>query len=350
MLSTLAFLGLAVPATAELHAHLTAGSHFVDFGVNGDFEVEYRVTNVGTTEERFLPWYTPLDSIWEDIFDIKDRSGNKVPYAGKVARRVPVEDSHYTVMQPGEALTAKFELSDAYQLPSDGTYFITMAHFNQTRGAPVYAAVNEVSMQFSRVTVQLERVLERRDALKANNLQVSYDSSCSTSQRNEAVQGYQEGLKHIARANTCLTPTSVNSQVSSTYLTWFESTAYIGGTWGTDSCYAKTASIINNYNVKCCPADCGASCGPSMYGYVYPSDTTAHWVHLCGAYFGNTVLEKARTITHELAHFYDTCWAYDIVYGESGCKALPASQAYENADNICYFASYLPANACGSPY
>jgi len=351
MLSTFALLGLAVPATATLHVTLTAGSHLVDFGVDQNFEVEYRVTNVGDSDERFLPWMTPLDGIWEDVFNIQDRNQNKVPYQGKTARRVPTQDHHYTTMKPGETLVAKLDLSDSYQLPQDGPYFITMNHLNQTQfeGAPVYEMFNQVSMQFSRVTAQLEKVREYRAALgrgirnRVNDkVQTTYSTTCSVAPATVqgVTDGYNDATIDIQRATACLSPSS--HTCGSTYTTWFGAgTTYL---YNINLCWDKLAARYSSFHMECCPAGCGASCGPSMYGYVYPTDTSYHNVHLCGAYFSNALIEKSRTLTHELLHFNDVCATTDVGYGETNCKTYAStspSNAYKNSDNHCYFGSYL---------
>jgi len=68
-----------------------------------------------------LIWYTPLEGIAGDIFQVT-RDGEELPYQGMLAKRGDPTRKEYVVIQPGEAASAEVDLRTGYDLSTPGSY------------------------------------------------------------------------------------------------------------------------------------------------------------------------------------------------------------------------------------
>jgi hypothetical protein len=68
-----------------------------------------------------LTWYTPLEGIAGDIFQVT-RSGEKLLYQGVLAKRDDPTRGEYIVIEPGETASAEVDLRVGYDLATPGSY------------------------------------------------------------------------------------------------------------------------------------------------------------------------------------------------------------------------------------
>jgi hypothetical protein len=86
--------------------------------------LSFTLANRSETEMVVLKWYTPLEGIFGEIFDVY-RDGQPLPYEGPlVSRAVPTADD-YVRLGPGESATALVDLADAYEISQTGRYTVS---------------------------------------------------------------------------------------------------------------------------------------------------------------------------------------------------------------------------------
>ena len=68
-----------------------------------------------------LTWYTPLEGIAGDIFQVT-RDGEELPYQGMLAKRGDPTREEYVAIEPGEAAAAEVDLRMGYDLSTPGSY------------------------------------------------------------------------------------------------------------------------------------------------------------------------------------------------------------------------------------
>jgi peptidyl-Lys metalloendopeptidase len=68
-----------------------------------------------------LIWYTPLEGITGDIFQVT-RDGEELPYQGMLAKRGDPTLEEYIAIEPGEATSAEVDLRMGYDLSAPGSY------------------------------------------------------------------------------------------------------------------------------------------------------------------------------------------------------------------------------------
>lgn len=325
----------ALPAMANLQATLTPLDTQVDFATES-FLVDYSITNAGPGAHTFLPWKTPLDEVWEDLFLIHDANGNEIPYTGKIARRGATLDEHWVTMAEGETLSAQVDLTRAYMMPADGMVSITMRHLNAT-GAPTYLETNKVKMELTSTALMLDRFEATTYGSTSGSGRQLHQTmqNCNAGQISNVNSGRSIAIQtQIPRAIACV---GANSGARcSRYATWYG--AFTQARWDrVNRCWANIRNTFPNANFACC-VGCGANCGTNLYAFVYPTDRTMTQ-YLCGLFF-SIVNERAETMTHEQSHFNVACASDDWVYGTSGAQNLARTnpdRATTNADNHCFF-------------
>jgi heat shock protein HslJ len=68
-----------------------------------------------------LSWYTPLEGIAGDIFEVT-RDGEELRYQGKLAKRGDPDQEAYITIEPGKSASAEVDLSTGYDLTAPDTY------------------------------------------------------------------------------------------------------------------------------------------------------------------------------------------------------------------------------------
>jgi len=299
----------------------------IDLVSKSPLTIEFTVSNPSEFDETFLQWGTPFEGIWDDLFDIRDENFNKVTYAGILMRRgdVPI-DSEYVTIPAGDKKSIVVDLGENYEFTATGKYMVrvNLPHYNELIFTP---DDNQVEV------FQLDTVPERRPVgapqawTNCNSNQISIATSAVTG----SVSACSRSVSCLNQANGC----------SPTYGTWFGS--YSDSNWNHVSNIFRTVHARLNLGIGSFNGYCnGPQCTQNTYGYVYPTDTT-YTVYMCNL-FWTIPNERINTIVHEMSHFRNLGGTNDYAYGESACRSLAASNpnnACRNADNICYFASYV---------
>jgi peptidyl-Lys metalloendopeptidase len=68
-----------------------------------------------------LTWYTPLEGIAGEIFQVT-RDGEKLPYQGMLAKRGDPSREEYVAIEPGEVTSAEIDFRMGYDLSTPGSY------------------------------------------------------------------------------------------------------------------------------------------------------------------------------------------------------------------------------------
>ena len=70
-----------------------------------------------------LKWYTPLEGIAGDIFEVT-RDGQPIPYLGPLVSRAAPTSESYIFVAPDKGVTAEVNIAEAYDFSQLGTYTI----------------------------------------------------------------------------------------------------------------------------------------------------------------------------------------------------------------------------------
>ena len=134
---------------------------------------------------------------------------------------------------------------------------------------------------------------------------------------------------------------SLNGSSGDRYNSWFGS--YSSSRHNTVS--GNFDSIKDALDNKPLTFDC--SCNQSYFAYVYPNQP--YKVYFCKAFWNARETgtdSRGGTIIHEMSHFNAVAGTDDVVYGQSGARALAISNpndAVKNADSHEYFAENNPS-------
>ncbi|MFC3031549.1 hypothetical protein ACFOEE_03300 [Pseudoalteromonas fenneropenaei] len=79
-------------------------------------EVIFTVANVSHDEVTILPWYTPLEGFWSDLFIITNVDGRAIDYLGPQAKRVTPTAEDFITLAPDQILNETLNLKVAYTL------------------------------------------------------------------------------------------------------------------------------------------------------------------------------------------------------------------------------------------
>jgi hypothetical protein len=91
--------------------------------VGENINLKFVLKNVSEIPLYILNWYTPLEGIGGEIFKVT-RNGQAVPYEGILASRTPPTADAYTLLNPGESVSAVVDLSKSFDFYLTGEYRI----------------------------------------------------------------------------------------------------------------------------------------------------------------------------------------------------------------------------------
>ncbi len=86
--------------------------------------IRFILTNRGRDSLYVLDWYTPLEGMQGNLFDVT-RDGKEVSYRGMMVKRGDPGRESYHPLQPGQSLEARVSLADGYEVSSPGLYTVT---------------------------------------------------------------------------------------------------------------------------------------------------------------------------------------------------------------------------------
>jgi hypothetical protein len=83
----------------------------------------FTLINHSDTSLYVLKWYTPLEGLMGEIFDI-ERDGQAIPYEGILATRDTPPPEAYVLLESGASVSAEVDLANAYDFSQAGEYRI----------------------------------------------------------------------------------------------------------------------------------------------------------------------------------------------------------------------------------
>jgi len=91
--------------------------------------VRFTLTNISSEGFFVLKWFTPLEGLAGDIFQVQ-RDGVDLPYRGKLVKRGPPISEDYVWIGAGGSISAEVDLAEGYDFSQAGQYTL---HFRSPR-------------------------------------------------------------------------------------------------------------------------------------------------------------------------------------------------------------------------
>ena len=88
-----------------------------------DVPVRFFLTNRGKEALYVLDWYTPLEGMQGDLFQVA-RDGKPVPYRSLMVKRGDPGKESYHRLEPGQSLEAQVPLAPSYDVSLPGAYTV----------------------------------------------------------------------------------------------------------------------------------------------------------------------------------------------------------------------------------
>jgi peptidyl-Lys metalloendopeptidase len=344
-------LALLVSATAasaavrSLSSEIRADKPFVS--ATEDVFVHFTLRNETDQDLYVLSWQTPIRGVLENIFEVR-RNGQPVDYIGRLYKWATPKAEDYIRIPAGKSVSARFELSGAYDISRTGEYSIQyrvpVREALRATGAKVAAASvgyiesNAVNLGVERDErfAQLPTELTSPNSVVDAYLTPTFQSCSSTRQSSLLTATSNAQAISLKAKNYLNNVPSASRSTDPAYKTWFG--AYTS---------TRYSNVLNNFTkinsafaTKTFVYNC--SCTDSAYAYVYANQP--YKVYLCNAFWSAPNLgtdSKAGTLVHEASHFTVVAGTSDYAYGQTACKNLAISNptnATRNADNHEYFA------------
>jgi len=108
------------PAQTGLRAEITSPE---TVPAGGPVWVRFTIANRGDRPLYLLDWYTPLEGVLGDIFQVTYR-GQEQPYLGPLVSRAAPTPDQYVLLEPGDTETAVVDLAEVYDFSGAGNYQI----------------------------------------------------------------------------------------------------------------------------------------------------------------------------------------------------------------------------------
>jgi len=321
-------------------------------------DVEFSLKNLTDENLHILKWYTPLEGLAGDIFEVK-RNDDIINYNGILAKRGTPLKEEYIKIEPGKSITKKIDIAMGYDFTKVGNYSIqfasaSVAYFNPQKedlakrqddlnpvlvtSNPVNISIIESDNNDDETEPEQEPPVQSENSKKEQAKQNTYDdcSSSETTTVESAETSSKFKLEFIYSHLNGLS--TANRQTDTLYKTWFGS--YTSSRYGTVlNNFKKLKDAFNSDITYNCS---GPACQPSWLAYVYSGGKVE--VFLCQQFWNapdSGTDTKYGTLIHEVSH--EVCSTKDHKYGQYNCKNLATNdpdKAIENADNYEYFSEH----------
>jgi peptidyl-Lys metalloendopeptidase len=343
LLGFLATASLASAGVRDLTATISTEKSFLE--ASDDAVVLFTLFNPSNEDVYIASWQTPVRGIEGNIFDVR-KNGVPVAYTGRLYKRGAPTAADYVRIPAGGAVSARVDLSSAYDMNFTGEYTIRY----QTRVQDALRGVENAlqgdavrNLESNAVIVGAERIDVPEFAIDdavvsatAPYLTPGY-VSCSTTRQSSLVTALANAESISLKARNYLSGLSTTARsTDAAFKTWFG--AYTSSHYSTVQTHYN--NIYSTFNTKKVTFYC--DCTDSSYAYVYAN--RPYEIHLCGAFWNAPSLgtdSKAGTLVHETSHFSVVAGTQDYAYGTTACKNLAISnstRAINNADSHEYFA------------
>lgn len=77
---------------------------------------EFSVKNNSNTGFFFCKYHTPFEGIRNDIFELKNETGDILEYLGEMVKRCPPEKKDFMQVEPGQIKKVEFFIDNQYEL------------------------------------------------------------------------------------------------------------------------------------------------------------------------------------------------------------------------------------------
>ena len=310
-----------------------------DFDSSQDVFVTVTISNNTKHTVRILKWFTPVNGVEESLFAVK-RDGQLVAYIGAHYKRPAVTGQDYISLKAGQSFASAVNLDDYYDLSQSGQYEVSygVTSFN------LYSEKGN-AFQFKDVLTSEKitmNVTGREPRAKPTPPPppppgTNAFNACSTDQQTQIAAARNQAKTYASDAENYLI---AHSSGTARYTEWFG----VFATSRYNTVKTHFTAISNAWDNAGVTFDC--KCKQPYYAYVYPNQ--AYNIYLC-KYFWLAPLagtdSRGGTLIHEMSHFDIVAATDDIVYGQSGARALADSNpddAIKNADSHEYFAENTP--------
>ena len=138
--------GAAVQQASALIATIEAQESLPSGAV---VKLRFTLTNISSKGFFFLKWFTPLEGLAGDIFQVQ-RDGVDLAYRGKLVKRGAPLSEDYVWIDAGGSISAEVNLAEGYDFSQDGQYTVQfrsprLSHIAKTTGEQA-DSVDELEM------------------------------------------------------------------------------------------------------------------------------------------------------------------------------------------------------------
>lgn len=320
----------------------------------------FSITNISNHEVALLKWWTPLEDISTNIFNIYFEKEEKVPYEGIMRKRGPKTESDFIVFQPMDEVTVSFDLSENYYLKNPGKYLflykplfklvfnIERKSFKDWKNESYRSLVGApIEAQFELKLPLKEKEFAPVQTIKYHSLSL-LNTRISRDQIGNIIFGDEFNRNEIEILNSSA-ETVINLIENSINILTTESDSLLFREWFGNFSRNRFRQVISNFETMYNsitretyffqPAF-ESNCGSHSFAYAFPFSET---IFFCN-YFWITENEEFDTkpgvIIHELSHC--SFGANDDQEGDNyySAKILASNnpdRAVENANNYEYF-------------
>lgn len=337
VLCSLVLIGYGLPAQAELPAGISVSMKALKakYLAADSLMLNISYTNVSATPIRFLPRNTALEGEINENFLVVYYDGQRLPYIGRHAKRLPPTEDEFITIAPGSSVAATVDVGFAYPMYEKGGYQVSY-DAGELAGGALTKSSNAVTLQLSedRPVTLLKRP-------------PSIDSSCNATQRAQINQalGIAEQISRVARDSLNNAPVQLRP-TARRYVEWFGQ--YSPARYATAQTAFNRISSALASQVIGFDCTCNINNRQNVFAFVFANDPFN--MNVCPVFFRvapSGTDSRAGTIIHEISHF-------DVVIGsddfqsaldQRGSRLLARSNpsaAIRNANAFEYFAENTP--------
>jgi len=315
--------------------------------------ITFSIANVGEITATILKWFIPSSFINAEVLhgnlfsvkyatnSVEQLDSGRVPsgnYVGALMKHASPTYKDFLVLNPKETYTVTFDLADYYSFSSGGIYTV----FYDVMEAQLLYSTGSASVvtQLTSNTLRLNVAGRFKPSYSVNSAVTGAATNsfigCSTTQQSLIITARQDALTCSNYLNDVYMSTFDPFNKNARYTEWFgpDTLSLNVGTVKTHVMSIKSAFLSADMVFDC-------TCTDSAYAYVYPNQP--YKIYLCKAFWSAPAKgtdSKMGTLYHETSHFDIVANTDDVVYGQSGCRALATSnpsKAVTNADSHEYF-------------
>jgi len=332
--------------------------------------VKYSITNISKYEIAVLKWFTPLEGLKADIFDIRSQGNYRFVYDGKMSKRGLATGDSYVRIGIGKTVSANVDITQCYFINSEDEIKISLKNhaleiivldnsdkenlIGKTNFEPNSYLIETPTISTTisgekkpKLTLGMQMRQEFRGSPRKKKIQGNKDKLSSDTKKPKFVGGSATKKTTVEQAHEkahSFTKKSLNNlktdgSQNQEYKKWFGKHTETRYKKVKDN-YGKVNLAYSDDTITYDLSETGCDSGDFAYTY---KGTYKIW--LCEGFWnaGTSGFDSQfGTLIHEMMH----CISYvdDIVYGVSKAKELALKKpndAVKNADNYEYFSETI---------